>query len=56
MHTALILIDVQESFRQRPYWVEKAAQPFLTECNALVAACIAQKIPVVRTAKKKSPS
>ncbi len=56
MHTALILIDVQESFRQRPYWVEKAAQPFLTECNALVAACIAQKIPVVRIFHSDGPA
>jgi nicotinamidase-related amidase len=56
MHTALILIDVQESFRQRPYWVEKDAQPFLTECNALVAACIAQKVPVVRILHSDGPA
>lgn len=55
MHTALILIDVQESFRQRPYWIEKEAQPFLTACNALVAACIAQKIPVVRVLHSDGP-
>ena len=55
MHTAVILIDVQESFRQRPYWIEKEAQPFLTACNALVAACIAQKIPVVRVLHSDGP-
>ncbi len=56
MHTALILIDVQESFRQRPYWVEKDAQPFLTECNALVAGCLAQNIPVVRIFHSDGPA
>jgi nicotinamidase-related amidase len=56
MHTALILIDVQESFRQRPYWVEKDAQPFLNTCNTLVAACVAQKIPVVRVLHSDGPA
>ena len=56
MNTALILIDVQESFRHRPYWVEKGAQPFLTECNALVAGCLAQKIPVVRIFHSDGPA
>lgn len=56
MHTALILIDVQESFRRRPYWVEKEAQPFLTACNVLVAACISQNIPIVRVLHSDGPA
>ena len=56
MHTALLLIDVQESFRQRPYWVEAAAQPFLTACNALVAGCLARRIPVVRVLHSDGPA
>lgn len=56
MNTALILIDVQESFRKRPYWVEENAQPFLTECNALVAGCLDRKIPVVRILHSDGPA
>ena len=48
MHTALLLIDVQESFRHRPYWVENDARGFLAHCNDLVAGCLAQKVPVLR--------
>ena len=56
MHTALVLIDVQESFRQRPYWVEAHAQPFLNVCNALVEGCLAQKIPVLRVLHSDGPA
>lgn len=48
MKTCLLLIDVQESFRQRPYWVEAEATPYLRAQNALVAACRAAAVPVVR--------
>ncbi len=48
MNTALILIDVQESFRQRSYWREQAAQPFLSRTNALIKGCTERQIPVLR--------
>lgn len=48
MRTALLLIDVQQSFRQRPYWSEEHVEAFLTRCNALVTACVDAQVPVVR--------
>lgn len=48
MQTALLLIDVQQSFRQRPYWSDEHADAFLSHCNALATACVAARVPVVR--------
>ncbi len=48
MKPCLLLIDVQESFRQRPYWVEAEAAAYLRAQNALVAACQAAGVPIVR--------
>ncbi|MFN6997379.1 MAG: cysteine hydrolase family protein [Aquincola tertiaricarbonis] len=55
MHTALLLIDVQQSFRHRPYWQEAAAQPFLTATNALLQGAMARGIPVVRVFHTDGP-
>ena len=55
MKTCLLLIDVQESFRQRPYWVEAEAAPFLTAQNALVAACQGAGVPIVRILHTDGP-
>ena len=46
--TALILIDVQESFRVRPYWSDAEAPAFFKRTNELVAGCAAAGIPVVQ--------
>jgi nicotinamidase-related amidase len=46
--TALLLIDVQQSFRVRPYWSDAEAPAFLERTNALLAGAAAQGIPVVR--------
>lgn len=46
--TALLLIDVQESFTARPCWRPDLAQTFLSHCNALLAGCLAAGVPVVR--------
>ena len=46
--TALLLIDVQQSFKHRPYWSESDLQAFLVHSNALVAGCVARKVPVLR--------
>jgi nicotinamidase-related amidase len=46
--TALIVIDVQESFRHRPYWSDKDVPVFLELVQALVEGAKAQGIPVVQ--------
>ena len=48
MQTALLLIDVQESFSQRPYWSQTGADTFLRHVNALVDGAQARGIPIVR--------
>jgi len=46
--TALIVIDVQESFRQRPYWSDADAPAFLAKQQALIDGAKARGIPVVQ--------
>jgi nicotinamidase-related amidase len=46
--TALIVIDVQESFRQRPYWSDEDVPLFLTRLQALIHGARKQGIPVVQ--------
>jgi nicotinamidase-related amidase len=46
--TALIVVDVQESFRQRPYWSAADAPPFLASLQKLIDGAKAQGIPVVQ--------
>jgi len=53
--TALLLIDVQESFRARAYWREAEAQPFLAAVNRLVNGCAERGIPVVRVLHSDGP-
>jgi len=48
MQTALLMIDVQESFRHRPYWSENGAATFLKHANALIDGAQARGIPIVR--------
>jgi len=48
MQTALLLIDVQQSFAHRPYWNLKDVPAFLERSNALIQGCVAQGVPVVR--------
>ncbi len=53
--TALILIDVQESFRRRPYW-SAADQPRFFRCvNALIDGCVQQGVPIVRVFHTDGP-
>ncbi len=56
MHTALLLIDVQQSFRLRPYWSDEHVAAFLDRCNALVTACVNAKVPVVRILHVEGPA
>jgi nicotinamidase-related amidase len=46
--TALIVIDVQESFRHRPYWREDGVAAFVQRQQALIDGARARGIPVVR--------
>jgi nicotinamidase-related amidase len=48
MNTALLLIDIQESFRHRPYFRDDAVGPFLARTNALIDGCTSRGVPVVR--------
>jgi nicotinamidase-related amidase len=46
--TALLVIDVQESFRARPYWQADELPAFLSNTRALIARCREQGIPVLQ--------
>ncbi|MEK8053459.1 isochorismatase family protein [Ideonella sp. DXS22W] len=46
--TALLLIDVQQSFKHRPYWSEADLPAYLAATAALLAGCMARGVPIVR--------
>ena len=46
--TVLLVIDVQESFRRRPYWQPDEAAAFLANTQALIDRCRQQGIPVLQ--------
>ena len=46
--TALLVIDVQESFRHRPYWCESDLPHFVTRLRALIEGAQARQIPVIQ--------
>lgn len=48
MQTAILLIDVQQSFKHRPYWSEQDLPAFLERSNALLAGAAARGVPVLR--------
>lgn len=48
MQTCLLVIDVQQSFRQRPSWNAALAEAWLPAQNALIAGAVAQGLPVLR--------
>jgi len=47
MKSALVVIDVQESFRHRPFWSGEEEGPFRERLLALVAGCRARDVPVL---------
>ncbi|MBU6258742.1 MAG: isochorismatase family protein [Burkholderiales bacterium] len=55
MHTALILIDVQQSFKHRPYWNDAELPAFLERSNALIAGAAARGMPIVRVFHTDGP-
>ena len=48
MKTALLVVDVQQSFQQRPYWRADDVEPFLTQVQKLIDAAAASGIPVLQ--------
>jgi nicotinamidase-related amidase len=46
--TALLVIDVQESFRHRPYWHEAGVPAFLERQQALIDGAKTAGIPIVQ--------
>jgi len=46
--TALLVVDVQESFRQRPYWRDSYVLSFLARLRSLIDGAQSSKIPVVQ--------
>ena len=55
MKTALLMIDVQESFPQRPYWSQTGADVFLKHVNALIDGAQSRGIPIVRVFHTDGP-
>src|SRR3954447_7646339 len=56
MKTCLIVIDAQESFRQRAYWNEGVAAPYFAAQNALIEGAGAAGLPIVRIFHVDEPS
>jgi nicotinamidase-related amidase len=46
--SALLVIDVQESFRVRSYWSDKHLAKFINHTNALIKQCVEADILIVR--------
>jgi nicotinamidase-related amidase len=55
MNTALLVIDVQESFRHRPHFDPEALSVYLPRQNALIDGCVARGIAVVRILHSDDP-
>ena len=55
MKTCLIVIDAQESFRQRPYFTERDLPDYLAAQNALIDGCAGNRIPIVRVFHVEGP-
>ena len=46
--TALLVIDVQESFRHRPYWRDSDVPAFVECIQSLIDEAQSRKIPVIQ--------
>jgi nicotinamidase-related amidase len=55
MKTCLIVIDAQESFRQRPYFTERDLPAYIAAQNALIDGCAATHMPIVRVFHVEGP-
>src|SRR5215469_1155365 len=48
MKQALIVVDIQESFRRRPYFQEQELPAFLRNVQSLIDRCQSRGIPIVQ--------
>ena len=48
MKQALIVVDVQESFRRRPYFQEQDLPAFLRNVQSLIDRCRSRDVPIVQ--------
>jgi hypothetical protein len=46
--TALLVVDAQESFRHRPYWVDAGVREFSEHLQALINGAQLRRIPVLQ--------
>lgn len=54
MKTALIVIDVQQSFEHRPYWSEEGVTDFLGRQQSLIDRARAKGVPVLQVFHEES--
>ena len=55
MQTALLVIDVQQSFTRRPYFSSEGVAGFLAHQNALIAGAAERGLPIVRVFHVDAP-
>jgi nicotinamidase-related amidase len=55
MKTALLVIDVQQSFLKRPYWNDTEFVPFMSQLQSLVDRARARGIPVAQIFHEDGP-
>jgi len=46
--TALLVIDVQQSFEHAPYWSERDLPAFRSKLSRLIEECVARNVPIAR--------
>ncbi len=56
MKTALLVIDVQESFRVRPYYSETGKAAYFAAQNALIEGAAARGMPIVQVLHHDGPN
>ena len=47
-NTALLVVDAQESFRQRPYWTDADFPVFRDRLQTLINGCAERDVPIVQ--------
>ena len=55
MKQALIVVDVQESFRRRPYFREEDLPAFLSNVQSLLDRCRSRDIPIAQVFHEEPP-
>ncbi len=56
MNSCLIVIDVQESFRHRPYFTPSDLPAYFAAQNALIDHCVASGVPIIRVLHTDGPA